>query len=829
MRNRVILAAFLAAIPPAVLSATPTVRLFVPPPGRYGIEDLWKATVVSDTVCNAWFEGWVFEASHGQVFWAKTKPFTLTRGTKVYGYRDVAIDKTDAARGYEAFVTRQGTLPQGSYRFKLILQPFGVGDSSGFEVKTPGPPRLISPRNGAKLPPAESYPMFNWTPTAPALPGTRYLLRIVEVLPGQTGKEAIGANQPWYEGRELAGQSLRYPVAGRALAAGKRYAWQVHMLDSDGRTIAESEIWIFTPGAASGPRVPMPAPLRVSRAVERQGNYFTATLTIENRSGTDMGSLRVAEQTAGLQYVNEFELALGASGSFRAPISCEVSLARTLTTKGSQFDFDWGTLRRGSQMRLRYHSVPVLYSRGRSFPAVMGERLQVSYRAGTRYYSLNFDHLADTVPADTLERALRAADYLIVTTPDNLFALSPPADRSAVENLLALMAKLATVRNAALGYLDRAEWCNSVKNLLVPGGAWRTRLGSLDYLLFVGEDNIVPAVDYYTPHRISRSDNWYADTDRNDHVPEIAVGRMVGDDVRALALPIALSVDDARSPSAFDRSHALLVTGGEGQWELFTVYADSIADILTSQGARIDSVHHEYYTDEVNLRRGALAILGSAWGVWEHGHASSLPLEIDSLRHLTARWNFYGASPHTGIDLPEPPTNLDTLRSLITIREATLVERLRRNRPGTYRLHPTDNIAWNTAEADIMARMDNQDIYYWFGHGWYGAWNICTGAGSFGRGHTFILSESCLTGRYSGIYGAPESCLRSGAAVFIGATEVSYGAHGTSFFRDYWPRHIHRSAGLAFKLQKQDLVRNTGDIYTVDEYNFYGDPKFGGD
>ena len=391
------------------------------------------------------------------------------------------------------------------------------------------------------------------------------------------------------------------------------------------------------------------------------------------------------------------------------------------------------------------------------------------------------------------------------------------------------MAELATVRGAVLGYLDRGEWCNSIKNLLVRGGAWRTRLGSLDYLLFVGEDNIVPAVDYYTPHRISRSDNWYADTDGSDHVPEIAVGRIVGDDARSLALPIVASIDDACSPTAFDRSHALLVTGGEGQWELFTVYTDSIADILTGQGTRIDSVHHEYNTDEVNLLRSALAVLGSAWGVWERGRATSLPSEIDSLRHLTARWNFYDASPHTGIDLPEPPLNIDTLRSLITISEATLVERLRRNRLGTYRIFPDATTAWNAGLSAIRARMPDRDIYYWYGHGWYGGWDICTASGTFGRGRTFILSESCLTGRYSGIYGAPESCLGVGAAVFIGATELSYGAHGVQFFRDYWPRRSSRPAGLAFKLQKQDLVRIAGDSYTVDEYNFYGDPKFGGE
>jgi len=125
-------------VPSAMLSARPRVHLIHPPPGRYGIEDLWKARVTSDTVCDAWFEGFVYEQTRGQVFHATTKPFRLSLGTKVYQYRDVKVDKTQTARGYEVFVTRSGHLPAGNYRFKLKLQPFGVGDSFRFEVKPMG-------------------------------------------------------------------------------------------------------------------------------------------------------------------------------------------------------------------------------------------------------------------------------------------------------------------------------------------------------------------------------------------------------------------------------------------------------------------------------------------------------------------------------------------------------------------------------------------------------------------------------------------------------------------------------------------------------------------
>ena len=411
MRHNVVLAAILVASPLAVATGTPSVHLHVPPPGRYGIEDLWKATVISDTACDAWFEGFVFEATKGQVFWAKTKTFALSRGTRVYQYKDVTVEKTDVAQGYEAFVTRTGSLPYGSYSFKLVLMPFNVGDLDSFEAKPMGPPRLILPRDGAKLPQAEKYPVFGWTPPQPPVPGVKYAVRVAEILPGQTKEEAIRANKAWYEGKGVAGTTLRYPMAGRAFAAGKHYAWQVRAL-REGLVIGESEVRTFITGVPLGPLIPMPPPLRIEREIERNRNFFTVTLTIENQSGADMHDLGVSEQTAGLQYVAECQTALGASGPFRDPVGCDVSFSRTLHTKGSRLDFDWGSLLRGRTLRLRYQAVPVLFSRGRSFPAVVGERLLISYRAGARYYSLYFDHLADSLPADTFDRALRAADYL---------------------------------------------------------------------------------------------------------------------------------------------------------------------------------------------------------------------------------------------------------------------------------------------------------------------------------------------------------------------------------------------------------------------------------
>ncbi len=236
MRSLSMAAVIAATLFPAVMLAYPTVRLKVPPPGRYGIEDLWKATVTSDTVCDAWFEGFVFEASRGQVFWAKTKPFPLPKGTRLYQYRDVKIDKTETVSGYEVFVTRSGQLPAGTYRFVLILRPFGVGDSNEFDAEPMGPPRLITPRDGDTV--RQKYPTFTWTPPAP-MPagGVTYELRLVEIRTGQSAQEALAANPPWFEQKDIRSTSLTYPTSARQLEdlqPGKMYAWQVTAKARDG-------------------------------------------------------------------------------------------------------------------------------------------------------------------------------------------------------------------------------------------------------------------------------------------------------------------------------------------------------------------------------------------------------------------------------------------------------------------------------------------------------------------------------------------------------------------------------------------------------------------
>lgn len=149
--------------------------------------------------------------------------------------------------GYEQFAARTENLPEERYEFMALLDPNSGGDMIELQVRQPQSLILISPHNGAKLSPEEKYPTFTWTPPrVSSLVGTKYQLRIVEILPGQTKEEAMKSNKLWYEGKSIAGSSFLYPLSAKAFEPGKQFAWQVQALNRIGMIIGKSEIRTFT-------------------------------------------------------------------------------------------------------------------------------------------------------------------------------------------------------------------------------------------------------------------------------------------------------------------------------------------------------------------------------------------------------------------------------------------------------------------------------------------------------------------------------------------------------------------------------------------------------
>jgi len=243
----------LVLIPLTGVLGEPTVEcvLHTPPAGRLHMTDLWWLDLNNPTreTLNVWLEGHVEEARRGEVYHGETWPFELPPGWKRIRLPDIRIRSQRHARGYEVFVLRTGSLPEGEYSYWVIVRGEATGgDTATVRVGSSSPPRLVSPRDGSSV---AALPTFQWTAPAPPVSGVTYELKIVEVLPGQSKEEAIQTIRPWFLQTGIRTNSFTYPGSARSLIPRKRYAWQIKAV-AGSTTIGVSAVWEFY--------VPLPHP-----------------------------------------------------------------------------------------------------------------------------------------------------------------------------------------------------------------------------------------------------------------------------------------------------------------------------------------------------------------------------------------------------------------------------------------------------------------------------------------------------------------------------------------------------------------------------------------
>jgi len=198
------------------------------------------------------------------------------------------------------------------------------------------------------------------------------------------------------------------------------------------------------------------------------------------------------------------------------------------------------------------------------------------------------------------------------------------------------------------------------------------------------------------------------------------------------------------------------------------------------------------------------------------------------------------------------------LRSLITVAQSEIIQTNRRGTPGIYDISYSSNCdAGDGRGRDVKTAASNKDVIFWSGHGGPGGWgwvlddfigacgsnNLYIGGSAdpfiipinFGGKSPVVFTGSCLTGNYEVERGCSiaKAFLRHGAAVYVGATEVSPISIDPvcwdRFFR-IWPysRGYPFSVGEGIRIIKDWALKyqgNWGQYWSL-EYNLYGDPKF---
>jgi hypothetical protein len=152
----------------------------------------------------------------------------------------------------EEIAARTGRLPEGDYTACAVAADasgFVLAEScSMFTIVYPDPPLLLGPMDGEVL--DQPDPLFLWTPVqVPFDYQLTYVLRVAEVLAGQSAAEALRSNIPHYQSLDGQMPSLRYPIDARPFETGTTYAWTVQALDQNGYSASandgRSEIWSF--------------------------------------------------------------------------------------------------------------------------------------------------------------------------------------------------------------------------------------------------------------------------------------------------------------------------------------------------------------------------------------------------------------------------------------------------------------------------------------------------------------------------------------------------------------------------------------------------------
>jgi hypothetical protein len=542
----------------------------------------------------------------------------------------------------------------------------------------------------------------------------------------------------------------------------------------------------------------------VTRDVVRHDNWFDVSLTIKNTGTIALENFIITDPCVSFQAI-----ALPMPETSR---DTEVLYDRTLHRSIVKIkpSPEMGSLGPGGSWTFHYYAVPIVFDfvqyvdgSFQHYPYIIGGfETSISFQCEGVTYRKYFILPRDVDYEDwdgngisELQDAFNTIDYLIVTHPERLFT-NNPTDRDGVNLLLQEAAVLAKIKHGVLGYLELTNTAETLKNLLnpyteVPSGILYTSRGTYKYdklvsrlsafrgmrtayLLIVGETGIVPAKDVigtrWSGERwdwdvVFCSDNYYADIAYDDGMPDLIVGRIVGENASELIKPISASISVYLGLKEL-YSNVLAISGPE---EDFPGSVQDIANGLRDQGFNVEIVYTGNYD---NLTERAIAIKNRASDkslIFWFGHGLVGGGSWASV--LDAR---EGSSCSIGIQRE----NEQVVGNPIDFgRSCPIV------------------FAWSCETGRYVRK----------------SWNPTT--------HEIWANS---------LYGMPEAFFHYGAAVYIGSTMVMGGSPTEvkeSFFLSL-KQYLENGypIGLLFK----DMKIGKMDVEFAFEVNYYGDPKYGG-
>lgn len=331
--------------------------------------------------------------------------------------------------------------------------------------------------------------------------------------------------------------------------------------------------------------------IEVTRQVWREENAFRIRLNIHNRGTVSYLCECVRDNVDGLQPIQDaFD---------------DYLVWTTPSSHGQHNDVILDLFRDGSSVyeipahhtvRLEYYAIPVQYFILGAVKYEIGEDpVEVVDSTGSDEWTIRCPCIRtedDILLDDEIDSAIEGSDYLIITNPDLC-----DSEFGSAAFVLSEMARLAYHRNGILGYpfgagSDDPVWIRDCVR------SWGREMSGSDgvagnylsngYLLLVGETEILPAWTVNSPDiewagdtetvEVGLSDLPYGDVASSDNVPELCVGRIIGDSAGELTQAMTTSLN-----AGFDRSYGVVTSGSETDWENFVGEARSIVAAWNDQ------------------------------------------------------------------------------------------------------------------------------------------------------------------------------------------------------------------------------------------------------